>query len=170
MTAMGEKQPETPLPRGRDTALLGLLTSVGGTSVGGFEQPSSIERLFMRLRIFWFFFMAIPIVIGAYVIGALAAGLVVLILGGGSAATETPFLAVGIGGFIVGAVLFVRLFAALFTRLTRGYRARLEARAGVEAAAAPKPRPAPSPQSDHMSLAELDARLAPRSNTVDEDV
>ena len=162
---MGEKRHETPVPRGTDTSVLGWLTSVG-TPETGYEPPPTVERLFMRLRIFWFFLMAIPILVGAALSASLLAMAARLLFGPGSEQAETITSAAGVVGFLVGLALFVRLFALWFNRLTRRYRARLEARASAESAIAERPSIAGQGRVlDHVSLAELDARLASREPT-----
>jgi hypothetical protein len=146
------------VPGGADTEI--LLTSVGDWEHGK-GRPPTIDRLFMRLRIFWFFLMAIPVVAGAGIVAGAVTALADAILGAGGRSITG---ALGLGAFPVAAVGLVWLFARWFDRLTRGYRARLEARAVAQsaAAAARVSERARAQATTPRRLAELDARLAPR--------
>jgi len=153
-----------PVPPGRDTEILGYLTSVGPNAVhGGGHRAPTIGRLLLRLRIFWFFLLIIPGVVAAFAAIGLGMDVVRAILGptafeqAGTAASL-----VTIAALIALVAAEVKLAAALFDRLTRGYRARLveRARAVERAAAEAAVRPAPRPTTLD-DLAALDARLAP---------
>ena len=128
----GAKPRDTPLPGGADTTMLGFLTAVSPDWERGGGRPQTIDRLFMRLRIFWFFLMAIPILIGSFLFGAAVAGVIELVVGGARGGAESIDEGIRFAGFVVGLIVLTWLFARWFNRLTRGYRARLEARALAE--------------------------------------
>jgi hypothetical protein len=160
---MGSKRPETPLPRGADTGLLGWLTSVG-TPETGYQAPPTVERLLMRLRIFFMFFAALPIAIGAFIAAALAMTILKAVLPADQLGTVGgPVVLVVLLGSILGLAYLAMRF---FTWLTRGYRGQLERRSAemVKAQADAAAFVANRGQAlDQPALAELDARFAPTS-------
>jgi hypothetical protein len=153
-----------PLPAGRDTEILGYLTSVGPNAThGGGHRAPTIGRLLLRLRIFWFFLLIIPGVVAAFAAIGLGMDVVRAILGPAAIErTGTATSPVTLAAVIALVAVEAKLAAALFDRLTHGYRARLveRARAVERAAAKAAGRPVPRPTT-LADLAALDARLAP---------